>query len=501
MAAATATEHIHDEVRELIRRRGIDPVTDHRSTRKLIDEVIAHYDERVPMSSLPPLLDRAGAVRHVFDTLAGFGPLQRFLDDPAVEEIWINQPGRVFIARNGRSELTTVVLSADDVRDLVERMLKPSGRRLDLSSPFVDALLPDGSRLHAVIPDITREHLSLNIRKFVVAANGLEDLVALGTITAHAARFLEAAVTAGLNVIVAGGTQAGKTTLLNTLINSIPARERVITCEEVFELRPNLPDVVAMQTRQPNLEGNGEIRLRRLVKEALRMRPSRMIVGEVRQEESLDLLIALNSGLPGMCSRARQLGPGGGGQTLHAAAAGRRERHRRLRGADRCLLHRPGRADRRRTRRLPSGPGDRRPTGPGRGRGRRDRGHLHLGRRQTGSRTGVSAASRTDSSSTASISPSCCPAESDGVRSDLRQRGWRRASRYGIARSVKHLVSAVAPTGAGADCGHGGGELLTPFVRGRQLPDREFVRLGDEKTHRFGNLAKTVSPELMADAS
>ena len=221
------------------------------------------------------------------------------------------------------------MLSADDVRDLVERMLKPSGRRLDLSSPFVDALLPDGSRLHAVIPDITREHLSLNIRKFVVAANGLEDLVALGTITAHAARFLEAAVTAGLNIIVAGGTQAGKTTLLNTLINSIPARERVITCEEVFELRPNLPDVVAMQTRQPNLEGHGEIRLRRLVKEALRMRPSRMIVGEVRQEESLDLLIALNSGLPGMCSRARQLRPGGGGQALHPAAAGRRERHRR----------------------------------------------------------------------------------------------------------------------------------------------------------------------------
>ncbi|MEP6562760.1 MAG: ATPase, T2SS/T4P/T4SS family [Nakamurella sp.] len=302
MAAATATEHIHAEVRELIRRRGIDPVTDHRSTRSLIDEVIAHYEERVPMSSLPPLLDRAGAVRHVFDTLAGFGPLQRFLEDPTVEEIWINQPGRVFVARNGRSELTTVVLSATEVRDLVERMLKPSGRRLDLSSPFVDALLPDGSRLHAVIPDITREHLSLNIRKFVVAANALEDLVALGTITTHAALFLEAAVTAGLNIIVAGGTQAGKTTLLNTLINSIPARERVITCEEVFELRPNLPDVVAMQTRQPNLEGHGEIRLRRLVKEALRMRPSRMIVGEVRQEESLDLLIALNSGLPGMCS-------------------------------------------------------------------------------------------------------------------------------------------------------------------------------------------------------
>ncbi len=299
---ATATEHIHDEVRELIRRRGVDPISDQRSTRALIDEVIGHYEERVPTSSLPPLMDRPGTARFVFDSLAGFGPLQRFLDDREIEEIWVNQPGKVFVARNGLSELTTTVLAPGELRDLVERMLKPSGRRLDLSSPFVDALLPDGSRLHAVIPDITREHLSLNIRKFVIAANGLEDLVARGSLTAHAARFLEAAVVAGLNIIVAGGTQAGKTTLLNTLVNSIPPRERVVSCEEVFELRPNLPDIVAMQTRQPNLEGNGEIRLRRLIKEALRMRPSRIIVGEVRQEESLDLLIALNSGLPGMCS-------------------------------------------------------------------------------------------------------------------------------------------------------------------------------------------------------
>ena len=297
---ATATEHIHDEVRELIRRRGVDPISDQRSTRALIDEVISHYEEGVPTSSLPPLMDRPNAARFIFDSLAGFGPLQRFLDDREIEEIWVNGPGRVFVARNGVSELTTTVLAPGEIRDLVERMLKPSGRRLDLSSPFVDALLPDGSRLHAVIPDITREHLSLNIRKFVVAANGIEDLVARGSVTAHAARFLEAAVVAGLNIIVAGGTQAGKTTLLNTLINSIPPRERIVTCEEVFELRPNLPDIVAMQTRQPNLEGQGEIRLRRLIKEALRMRPSRIIVGEVRQEESLDLLIALNSGLPGI---------------------------------------------------------------------------------------------------------------------------------------------------------------------------------------------------------
>jgi pilus assembly protein CpaF len=163
-------------------------------------------------------------------------------------------------------------------------------------------MLPDGSRLHVAIPDITRQHWAVNIRKFVLHASSLEDLVAVGSLTSQAAHFLEAAVASGLNVIVAGGTQAGKTTLLNCLAAAIPAHERVITCEEVFELKIPLPDVVAMQTRQPNLEGSGEIRLRRLVKEALRMRPSRLIVGEVRQEECLDLLIALNSGLPGMCT-------------------------------------------------------------------------------------------------------------------------------------------------------------------------------------------------------
>jgi pilus assembly protein CpaF len=167
---------------------------------------------------------------------------------------------------------------------------------------FVDAMLPDGSRLHVVIPDITRAHWSVNVRKFVVKAGHLDDLVTLGTLTPTSARFLEMAVMSGLNVLVSGGTQAGKTTLLNCLGAAVPPQERVVTCEEVFELKIPLPDVVAMQCRQPSLEGTGEIKLRRLVKEALRMRPSRIIVGEVRQEESLDLLIALNSGLPGMCT-------------------------------------------------------------------------------------------------------------------------------------------------------------------------------------------------------
>jgi pilus assembly protein CpaF len=293
---------VEDEVRELVRRRGIDPTSDGTAIRRLVEEVVADYDERTLTSSLPPLLDRIAATRAVYDAVAGFGPLQRYLDDPQVEEIWINDPGRVFVARRGNSELTTTILTTAQVRELVEKMLKSSGRRVDLSTPFVDAMLPDGSRLHVVIPDITHQHWAVNIRKFVLTAHSLDELVALGSITTQAARFLEAAVASGLNVIVAGGTQAGKTTLLNCLTAAIPARERVITCEEVFELRVPLPDVVSMQTRQASLEGTGEVRLRRLVKEALRMRPQRIIVGEVRQEECLDLLIALNSGLPGMCT-------------------------------------------------------------------------------------------------------------------------------------------------------------------------------------------------------
>ncbi len=299
MDAVATVEH---EVRELIRRSGLDPARDHGAVQRLVREAVADYDERSLSGGLPSLGDPAVAAKAVWDTVAGFGPLQKYLDDPEIEEVWINEPSRVFVARGGLAELTTTILTADEVRDLVERMLKSSGRRVDLSSPFVDAVLPDGSRLHVVIPDISREHWFVNVRKFVVRADHLDDLVRLGTLTRPAARFLEAAVAAGLNTLVCGGTQAGKTTLLNCLASAIPARDRVVTVEEVFELRLPLRDVAAMQCRQPSLEGTGEVPLRRLVKEALRMRPNRLIVGEVRQAESLDLLIALNSGLPGMCT-------------------------------------------------------------------------------------------------------------------------------------------------------------------------------------------------------
>ncbi len=293
---------VEDEVRELIRRRGVDPTRDPGGVRRLVEDAVADYDDRSLSGGLPPLPDPVHAVKSVLDAVAGLGPLQGYLDDPDVEEIWINEPGKVFVARHGIPELTTTILTADQVRDLVERMLKSSGRRVDLSSPFVDAMLGDGSRLHVVIPDITRQHWAVNVRKFVVHADRLDDLVRLGTLTGQAAAFLDAAVRAGLNVLVSGGTQAGKTTLLNCMGASIPPLERVVTCEEVFELKIPLRDCVGLQCRQPSLEGTGEIPLRRLVKEALRMRPTRLVVGEVRQAESLDLLIALNSGLPGMAS-------------------------------------------------------------------------------------------------------------------------------------------------------------------------------------------------------
>ncbi len=291
---------LEGEVRELIRRRGLDPVRDQDGVRKLIDAAIADYDERSVLGLVDPLADPVGTAKDLVDAVAGLGPLQRYLDDPTIEEVWVNEPGKVFVARSGRSELTTTILDQAQVRDLVERMLRSSGRRLDLSTPFVDASLPGGERVHVVIPDITREHWAVNIRKYVARATRLPDLVALGSLTTHAAAFLDAAVATGLNVLVSGATQAGKTTMVNALAGSIPSTQRVITCEEVFELRLSARDTVAMQCRQPNLEGTGEVPLRRLVKEALRMRPDRIIIGEVREAESFDMLIALNAGIPGM---------------------------------------------------------------------------------------------------------------------------------------------------------------------------------------------------------
>jgi pilus assembly protein CpaF len=295
-------ERLDAQLRELVRREGVDPQRDGAVVRRLAEGVVRAHDERSLTGAVLPVPDPGAVVSELVARVAGFGVLQPYLDDDGVEEIWINDVSKVFVARNGRHELTNLVLDPQQVAELVERMLKVSGRRLDRSTPFVDATMPGGHRLHVVLEGISRGFSAVNIRKFTMRATRLADLVELGSLTAPAAAFLEASVRAGLNLLVAGGTQAGKTTMLNCLAAAIPGSERVISAEEVWELRFPHPDWVAMQTRQAGLEGTGEVRLRDLVKESLRMRPSRILVGEVRAEECLDLLLALNSGIPGMCT-------------------------------------------------------------------------------------------------------------------------------------------------------------------------------------------------------
>lgn len=238
----------------------------------------------------------------VKDQNSPYGALQPFFDDENIEEIWINSPQRIFVARQGKSELTNLILTTAQLQSIMDRILLWSGKRIDLSHPFVDARLPDGSRLHAAIPEITAEHWAINIRKHLMRNKTLQNLCDLDVMSPEVFEFLIHIINNQSNILVSGATQAGKTTVLNALVSSLPVSDRVVTIEEVFELKPRLPDCIAMQTRTANLDGVGEITIRRLIKEALRMRPSRIVVGEIREAESLDLLIALNSGIPGMAT-------------------------------------------------------------------------------------------------------------------------------------------------------------------------------------------------------
>ncbi|RIK09164.1 MAG: pilus assembly protein CpaF [Acidobacteria bacterium] len=256
-------------------------------------------------ATAPRLRDREGPpVRQVEGVVveAESDSVQSLLDDPAVEEIWINGPNQLFAAIEGENRTIATELTGSQIEELVQRFLGHSGRRVDRSSPFVDARLQDGSRLHVAIPPITQQW-TVNIRKFVgVRTNDLSELGRSGSLSGAAGDFLASAVKAGLNIVVAGAVGAGKTTLLNCLASAIPPSERVVTCEEVFELQVGIDDVVGMQCREANLEGEGEIPLRRLVKEALRMRPDRIIIGEVRGPEALDMLLAMNAGCAAMTS-------------------------------------------------------------------------------------------------------------------------------------------------------------------------------------------------------
>ncbi|WP_434810357.1 CpaF family protein [Microbacterium sp. bgisy189] len=297
--AEPATIAVAERVRDRLREEQTDPARDPARAKAIVQAEVRRHNDFAPARGAAPIDDEASCVRDVLALVAGFGPLQVLLEDPEVEEIWINAPDKVYVARHGRSERAPFVLTETAVRELVERMLHATGRRVDLSQPFVDASLPDGSRLHVVIPDVTRRHWAVNIRKFLRAYRGLDALVGAGSLDREAAEVLTAAMRDGRSVLVSGATHAGKTTMLGALIGACPSDHRIVTVEETFELDLRAPDVVSLQGRQPSLEGTGEISLRRLVKEALRMRPDRLVVGEVRDAEALDLLLALNTGVPG----------------------------------------------------------------------------------------------------------------------------------------------------------------------------------------------------------
>jgi pilus assembly protein CpaF len=232
-------------------------------------------------------------------------PLEPLLADPTVTEVMVNGPGRAYVERAGRLEPVALDLDAAAIVHLVERVVAPLGLRLDRSSPMVDARLADGSRLHAVIPPLAVDGPCVTIRRFGARAVALEEFGVHG----DAARFLRWTVAAGWNLLVAGATSAGKTTLLNALSQAIPQAERVVTIEETAELRLAQPHVVRLEARPPNAEGAGGVTVRALVRAALRMRPDRLVVGEVRAGEALDMLQALNTGHDGSMSTIHANGP------------------------------------------------------------------------------------------------------------------------------------------------------------------------------------------------
>ncbi len=232
-----------------------------------------------------------------------YGYLADLLDDPLVEEIIVIGGQRTFVVRNGTKELMNVVVDAATVRRIADQLLAGTGRRVDISSPIVSAQLPDGSRVHITGPPVTHaDRMNIQIRKFVVTAADLADLVDRGTLTRAAAALLRDAVERDATILISGAPGAGKTTLVNCLLREVPPDRRVVTCEEVFEIDVDLPDMTQMQTRDVSLDGGAEITLRDLVREALRQRPDRIVIGEVRGPEALDMLLALNAGCSGLAT-------------------------------------------------------------------------------------------------------------------------------------------------------------------------------------------------------
>ena len=292
------------ELKERIQDRLIselDPSMDLSRTEEVRRTIETMYDQFLMQEGL--VLSRAERQR-LFDQIVaeilGYGPLEPLLRDDTITEIMVNGPNRIYIERNGKIEPVNATFESEEhLMRIIDRIVSPLGRRIDESSPMVDARLPDGSRVNAIIPPLALNGPTLTIRKFARKPLTVEDLIRFGSITPEAIEFLKACVIARLNIIVSGGTGSGKTTLLNILSGFIPGDERIITIENAAELQLRQEHVVTLESRPPNIEGKGEVTIRDLVINSLRMRPDRIVVGECRGGEALDMLQAMNTGHDG----------------------------------------------------------------------------------------------------------------------------------------------------------------------------------------------------------
>jgi pilus assembly protein CpaF len=261
--------------------------------RELLDE------EEVSLTSQ----EKAFVIQQIGDNVLGLGPLEPYLRDPSVTEIMVNTSSTIYVERGGKLYWTGAkFLSEEQLRRTIDKIVARIGRRVDESSPYVDARLPDGSRVNAIIPPLALDGPALTIRKFSADPYGGEDLISFGTMTEATAEFLRACVSGRINILVSGGTGAGKTTTLNVLSSFLPEDERILTIEDAAELKLQQPHVVRLESRPPNIEGTGQVTIRDLVRNALRMRPDRIVVGEVRGGEALDMLQAMNTGHDGSIS-------------------------------------------------------------------------------------------------------------------------------------------------------------------------------------------------------
>lgn len=265
--------------------------------RDELEQILA--EEHVQLSAS----ERKALMREIEADALGLGPIQALLDDDDVSEIMVNHPSQIFVERSGRLQLADAVFANEEqLRRVIERIVAKVGRRIDESSPLVDARLADGSRVNAVIPPLAVRGSSLTIRKFAKKAFQVDDLIRFGSLTPELAELLELCVRGRLNVLVSGGTGTGKTTLLNVLSSFIPEDERIVTIEDAIELKLQQSHVVQLESRPPNIEGRGEVTIRDLVKNSLRMRPDRVVIGECRGGEALDMLQAMNTGHDGSIS-------------------------------------------------------------------------------------------------------------------------------------------------------------------------------------------------------